>query len=91
MYFAVGLASSVFGQNTNYGTGSGTLGTNNSNFGYNAGNDNIAGSASNAFFGTNSGRYNTTGDSNSFFGMGSGRGNTTGGRNTAIGESALFF
>jgi hypothetical protein len=50
-YFTAGLALSVLGQNTNYGTGSGTLGSHNSNFGYNAGKDNLAGSSNNAFFG----------------------------------------
>jgi trimeric autotransporter adhesin len=90
-YFLVGFASTVYSQNTNYGTGTVSIGIYNSFFGYFAGNDCTANSSHNAFFGANSGRYNTTGDQNSFFGAGSGRGNVTGNQNTGIGEDALYY
>jgi trimeric autotransporter adhesin len=90
-YFLVGFASTVYSQNTNYGTGTVSIGIHNSFFGYFAGNDCTANSSNNAFFGAYSGRYNTTGDQNSFFGAGSGRGNLTGSQNTGIGEDALYY
>ena len=90
-YFLAGFASTVYSQNTNYGTGTVSIGINNSFFGYFAGNDCTASSSHNAFFGANSGRYNTSGDQNSFFGAGSGRSNTTGSANTAIGEEASLL
>jgi trimeric autotransporter adhesin len=91
IYVMVGIGCMAYSQNTNYGTGTVSTGLNNSSFGYYAGNDNEASSNGNSFFGSYSGRYNTTGDQNSYFGYGSGRGTTTGTSNTAIGESALYY
>lgn len=89
--FTAGIIFTVYSQNnTNYGTGTVSIGSSNSSFGYYAGHDANAISSRNSFFGFYSGRYNTTGDNNSFYGMGSGRDNTTGGSNTAIGESASY-
>jgi trimeric autotransporter adhesin len=76
--------------NTNYGTGTVSIGFINSSFGYNAGNDLTAAASGNAFFGAYSGTHNTGGIYNSFFGSQSGRNNTSGGFNTAIGQQASY-
>ena len=55
-------------QNTNYGTSSGTGGSNNSFFGYFSGNATTGTGKDNAFFGISSGRLNTTGIGNTGFG-----------------------
>ncbi len=85
------VCSAYSQQNTNYGTGTVSIGSSNSSFGYYAGHNGTAAASNNSFFGAYSGRYNTTGDINSFFGNGSGRGNTTGSYNTAIGVDALYY
>jgi len=79
------LSYSAFAQTTtNLGQNSGTLGSNNTNVGYYAGNSTVAGGNYNAFFGSLAGRYNTTGDYNSFFGYYAGT-NTTGSYNIFLG------
>jgi hypothetical protein len=80
----------AYSQNTNFGTSSGTLGTNNSNFGYFAGNAATATSANNAFFGTSSGRFTTTGQKNTAIGSEALYSNSNGLSNTALGYRTLF-
>jgi hypothetical protein len=92
-----------FGQTTNYGTGSGTLGLNSAYYGFNAGktstgnfnvfNGYAAGStnstgSNNAFSGASAGAYNTTGRSNVFNGSGAGNYNTSGSNNVFNGYGA---
>ncbi len=75
---------------THYGSSAGTLGTNHSYFGYNAGNDATNSSSDNSFFGAQSGRNTTLGLSNTAIGALSLYHNTTGHSNTAVGFQALF-
>ena len=70
------------------GNNSGGNGTDNSFFGYNAGNTNLATGIDNSFFGSDAGGANTSGTDNSFFGSDAGDSNTTGTNNTIIGSSA---
>jgi hypothetical protein len=77
-------------QNTNYGTGTVSVGSANSSFGYYAGNDLDDVVSGNSFFGANSGRLSAHAYGNSFFGHESGWGNVGGDFNTAMGEEALY-
>jgi hypothetical protein len=85
---SVGLIS--YAQTTNYGTSSGTLGTNNSFFGAFSGNAATASSNNNAFFGYESGKQITTGYSNVAIGYRAFYSSTNGGNNVAIGYRALY-
>ncbi|PXY46484.1 autotransporter outer membrane beta-barrel domain-containing protein [Flavobacterium hydrophilum] len=76
-------------QNTNTGTDAGNAGTNNSAFGYYAGN--VVTGNNNSFFGTNSGLNTTSGSNNVFAGYKSGNTNTTGQKNIFIGSEAGKF
>lgn len=82
-------AISAFGQNTNYGGGSGTGGTNSTFFGYYSGHA-VTGS-DNSFLGTNSGLNTTSGNYNTTVGSHSLYSNTTGGYNTGVGFKALYY
>jgi hypothetical protein len=88
----IGVAWTIaFGQETtNYGTGSGTLGSRNSFFGFNSGKFSQSQTYSNSFFGHSSGMNNTEGDNNSAFGYESMLSNSTGYGNTAIGFRSLY-
>jgi hypothetical protein len=85
-----GIASLAFinldAQNTNYGTGSGTGGTSNSFFGYQAGNATTQNS--NTFLGAYAGQVNSTGKQNVFIGTSAGKQNTTGYNNVFIGSGS---
>lgn len=82
------LASmSLMGQTTNYGTNSGTLGTNNSFFGATAGKDALSSSGYNSCFGLYSGSSISTGTFNTLLGAFSGQ-YVTSNYNTLIGFSA---
>ncbi len=85
------LVSYAYAQNTNFGTSSGTLGTNNSNFGYFAGNSNNGSSADNAYFGAHSGRLTTSGNRNVAVGSLALFYNSSGFQNTAVGYQALHL
>ena len=77
----------MFLGNSFFGTNSGTnnrFGSQNSFFGYNAGNRST--SSFNSFFGYHAGAYNTSGTSNSFYGAGAGNLNETGSENTFVGR-----
>lgn len=68
-------------------TGTVNTGSNNSFFGFNAGNANTS-AANNSFFGANSGDANTTGTANTFVGSAAGGANLTGNNNSFVGTSA---
>ncbi|MDQ4120589.1 MAG: hypothetical protein M3209_03980 [Acidobacteriota bacterium] len=68
-------------------TGAANSGTDNSFFGYVAGNANTSGS-NNSFLGSDAGGSNTSGNNNSFFGSDTGDSNTTGFDNSFFGRSA---
>ena len=77
-------------QNTNFGTSSGTLGTNISYFGYFSGNASTAASLDNSFFGAYSGRLTTTGTRNTGIGSQTLYSNTVGYSNVAAGYKSLY-
>ena len=68
----------VFGQVTNFGTGSGTSGSGSSFFGYNSGTSTLSATLGNSFFGHYSGHATTSGYNNTASGFNSMRYNTTG-------------
>lgn len=70
-------------------SGTANSGTDNSFFGFNAGNNNTS-AANNAFFGSEAGSLNTTGAVNTFLGSAAGKNNILGSENTFIGTSAGF-
>lgn len=80
----------LFAQNTNYGTGSGTLGSYNSTFGYYTGNSLSSTSQFNSFFGAYSGYSNTSGSYNTSIGEEALFYGTTGDFNTALGFGAMY-
>lgn len=73
---------------TNLGQGSGTIGADNTNIGYQAGTNTNTG-FSNAFVGSLSGSSNTTGRNNTFLGKSSGESNITGNGNVYLGNDAM--
>jgi hypothetical protein len=77
----------VNGQNTYYGTGTGTTGKFNSYFGYNAGKNTTG--QQNTFVGHRAGYTNKTGNYNTYVGVNSGY-YCTGSKNTMIGRYAGF-
>ena len=74
--------------NTATGTGAGLSGTQNSSFGYFAGNK-VTGSE-NTFLGIYAGRENTSGNYNTFLGSNAGRNNISGSFNTSLGYRAGY-
>lgn len=80
----------AFAQTTFYGTGAGTLGTNNSFFGYNSGRSVTSDAVSNSFFGEHSGQATTAGDNNTATGSRALYANTWGSDNTAVGFESLY-
>jgi hypothetical protein len=74
---------------TTYGQDAGNTGNDNSSFGYQAG-DLVTGGF-NSFYGSLSGKFNTSGSNNTFYGYASGYNTTTGGTNTIVGRSAGFY
>jgi hypothetical protein len=74
--------------NTATGTGAGLSGTQNSSFGYFAGNK-VTGSE-NTFLGIQAGRENTSGNYNTFLGSNAGRNNISGSFNTSLGYRAGY-
>ena len=81
---------SVAGTNNTFAgrqTGTVNAGTDNSFFGFNAGNDNTSGD-DNSFFGSDAGGVNTSGSNNSFFGSDTGDSNTSGAGNSFFGRLA---
>jgi hypothetical protein len=85
-----GICLFVFSQNTNFGSGSGTLGTNNSNFGYQSGLSSTSTSSDNSFFGAYSASLTTTGVQNTSMGSYSMHLNTVGSNNSVFGHKALY-
>ncbi|MFP9100045.1 hypothetical protein ACLI09_13430 [Flavobacterium sp. RHBU_24] len=73
---------------TSGGVQSGTFGSANAFYGYQAGKDNTATGLSNTFIGSQSGFSNTTGDNNVFIGTLTGTTNSTGSNNVYIGNAA---
>jgi hypothetical protein len=97
LWAAVVLATGVFSVNaqsvanssiTTGGSSSGTLGTGNAFYGYEAGKVNASTGLYNTFIGHQTGKANTTGDYNTFLGFNSGLLNTTAGGNTFIGNNS---
>ncbi len=84
------VSYSLYSQNTNLGTSSGTAGTNNSFFGYYSGNAVNSSSSDNSFFGFNSGLLTTSGIRNTGFGSSVLANNTTGNYNHGFGYKALY-
>lgn len=83
------LSTTLSGQTTtNYGTESGTLGTNNSFFGYRSGKVITASGTDNVFIGSQAGLANTSAKRNVFIGTNTGLTNTIGNNNTFIGNQA---
>lgn len=94
---------SMYAQTTNFGTGSGVSGNDNSHFGYHAGNDGLensffgyqSGSSNTGFFNTGIGAEslssNTGGNFNTALGFATLHRNTTGSRNTSVGAHPLYY
>ena len=80
----------AFAQTTFYGTGAGTLGTNNSFFGYNSGTSVTSDAVSNSFFGERSGQATTSGDYNTATGSRALYANIGGTDNAAVGFESLY-
>lgn len=74
---------------TSGGIDAGTLGTNNTFFGYQAGQNNTSTGYSNTFIGHMAGMNNTIGDNNLFLGRRSGISNETGSNNIFLGEAGV--
>lgn len=82
------LATKLNGQmTTSYGTNAGTLGQNNSTFGYEAGKNLTNTSSNNVFVGSYAGQ-NASGSNNTLVGYNSGKSNNTGPNNSFFGHKA---
>lgn len=91
LFFCLSMITlEAFAQTTFYGTGAGTLGTNNSFFGYNSGRSVTSDAVSNSFFGEHSGQATTNGQYNTATGSKALYTNTGGDDNTAVGFQSLY-
>lgn len=91
LFFCLSISSlEPFAQTTFYGTGAGTLGTNNSFFGYNSGRSVTTDATSNSFFGEHSGQATASGDYNTATGSRALYTNSWGSENTAVGFESLY-
>jgi trimeric autotransporter adhesin len=84
--FVIGSFEKSQAQTTNYGTSSGTYGTNNCFFGAFSGQSSSGSGGKNTFFGFKTGQLNTSGSENIFVGFEVGKLNTTGLKNTFLGS-----